>query len=78
MKKITESKKRAFAKMISWRVIATFTTMTLVYIFTGKLMIAAGVGAVEVVAKMILYFFHERAWDKISRGRHIIKVPTSS
>ena len=61
---------RSFIKMLSWRVVATFTTMILVYIFVGKVKIAAAVGALEVVTKMILYYLHERVWDKTNIGRY--------
>ena len=27
---------------------------------------AASIGTIEVVTKMILYYFHERAWNKLS------------
>lgn len=64
-----ENKKRSFFKMVSWRVWATLTTMILVYIFTGKLEIAFAVGALEVVAKMVLYYVHERMWNKVKIGR---------
>ncbi|MBD3426552.1 MAG: adenylyl-sulfate kinase [Candidatus Omnitrophica bacterium] len=56
--------------MLSWRVCATITTMLLVYIFTGRLVIAVGIGVVEVAVKMALYYFHERAWDRIRAGKH--------
>ena len=68
-----EGKKRSFIKMISWRVWATITTMILVYIFTRKLEIAFTIGALEVVAKMILYYLHERVWNKIKLGRYHAK-----
>jgi len=34
---------------------------------------AASIGSIEVITKMILYYFHERAWNKISFGK--IKEP---
>ncbi len=64
-----ESGKRSFVKMLSWRVWATLTTMILVYIFVGKIEVALTVGVLEVIAKMILYYVHERFWDRIKRGR---------
>jgi uncharacterized membrane protein len=30
---------------------------------------AASIGSIELVTKMILYYFHERAWNKISFGK---------
>nr|WP_243435836.1 DUF2061 domain-containing protein [Acanthopleuribacter pedis] len=52
-------------KAVSWRICATAATFTLVYWLTGEWTIAASVGGLEAVAKMILYFVHERFWAKI-------------
>jgi len=64
-----ERKTRSIVKTLSWRILATLTTICLVYVFTGKFMIAASIGGIEVVLKLILYFFHERVWDKVKYGR---------
>lgn len=68
-----ENKKRSIVKTISWRTIATLTTAIIVYIFTGKLILAISIGSIEVITKIVLYFFHERAWNKINYGRRHIK-----
>ncbi len=64
-----ESHSRSIVKTISWRIVATVTTMALVYIFIGDVAIALSVGGVEVFLKMLVYFLHERAWDKIKFGK---------
>jgi len=64
-----ESRKRSLAKMLSWRVIATVITMTLVFLFTGELSLAAGVGIFEVILKVAFYYGHERAWNMVRWGR---------
>lgn len=64
-----ETKKRSILKAISWRTWATVTTAALVFIFTGKFAMAITIGFLEVFAKMGLYFFHERLWQKISFGK---------
>ena len=64
-----ESNSRSVLKTISWRFWATLTTMTLVYLFTGRLDTAFYVGGFEIIAKIILYYVHERAWNRISYGR---------
>ena len=61
--------KRSALKTISWRIIATFTTMFLVYIFTGQLVLTMAVGFFDVVLKMVFYFLHERVWNRIEFGR---------
>ena len=68
-----ESTLRTILKTISWRILATLTTFTLVYIFVGRLEVAAIVGGFEVVAKMILYYAHERGWNLVKKGRYSIK-----
>ena len=64
-----ESRRRSILKAISWRVWATLTTIALVFLFTGRWKIAAAIGGVEVVAKLVLYFIHERVWDRITWGK---------
>ena len=66
----TEDKlKRSLAKTISWRVIGTLDTVLISWIITGTLALAFSIGAVELVTKMALYFFHERAWNNIKWGK---------
>ena len=60
---------RSIIKSISWRALATITTIIIVFIFTRSLTIALGIGLVEVIAKIILYYGHERFWDKVMWGR---------
>jgi adenylylsulfate kinase len=64
-----EAKTRSIIKAISWRVWATLTTIAIVLLFTGRWRIAAAIGGVEVIAKLILYFIHERVWDKFHWGK---------
>ena len=68
-----ENNKRSIAKTVSHRILGTLTTAIIVYLFTGKLLLAISVGGVEIIAKIIVYFFHERAWNKISYGRKRIQ-----
>jgi uncharacterized membrane protein len=60
---------RSLAKAISWRVTGSIDTMMLSWFFTGNLTIAAAIGLTEVVTKMVLYYLHERIWNRISLGR---------
>ncbi len=62
--KTISSKKRSAIKAISWRVTATLTTLLLVYAATGKLKVAGTIASMEVIFKMVLYYVHERVWDK--------------
>ena len=64
-----DTNKRSLVKGISWRVFATTTTVIIVYLFFGRLDLAIVAGLVETVAKIILYWVHERTWVKIRWGR---------
>lgn len=60
---------RSIVKAISWRTVGTIDTIIVSYFITGNLIMAASIGSIEVVTKMALYYFHERAWNKLSFGR---------
>ena len=64
---------RSLIKTISWRTVGTIDTMVISYVITGNLTMAASIGGVELFTKMALFYFHERAWNKINIGR--IKDP---
>ncbi len=68
---IISSSSRSGAKAVTWRVIATTTTMSLVYFFTGELDLSLGVGFFDVLLKLAFYFLHERAWDRVWYGRDV-------
>lgn len=62
---------RSLLKSLSFRIVATATTMTSIYIFTGDLSSTLSLGVVDFVAKMLLYYFHERVWNKTNYGTQI-------
>ena len=64
-----DSPVRSLAKAISWRVTGSIDTMVLSWLFTGDLTIAAAIGLTEVATKMVLYYLHERVWNRINLGR---------
>jgi adenylylsulfate kinase len=64
-----ETTTRSVLKAISWRLLATLTTILLVYLFTGRIGMAFTLGGIEIILKMLLYYLHERAWNRTSFGR---------
>jgi len=68
-----ETNRRSIVKGISWRVIATTTTIIIVYVFFGRLDLAIAAGLIESVLKVGLYWAHERAWFKILWGKKKIE-----
>ncbi len=67
-KSVNDKPLRSFVKGVSWRATGTLDTMMISYLITGKPITAAAIGGIEVFTKIALYYFHERAWQKISWG----------
>lgn len=66
-----ETHKRSILKAIIFRILATITTMILIYVFTGNFALAGIIGFADLIAKLIIYYLHERAWSRISWGQKI-------
>lgn len=62
------SKQRHMIKTVTWRCIGTVDTMVISWLVSGDPMVGLQIGVVEVLTKMILYYFHERAWYQIDFG----------
>lgn len=67
--KMVEKRKRSIAKTISWRTLGTIDTIIISWLVVGNLHFAVTIGGVELFTKMLLYFFHERAWNRSNFGR---------
>jgi uncharacterized membrane protein len=59
-----DSGAKTLIKTVSWRVVGTIDTMLIAYFLTGEVKMAVSIGSVEVFTKMILYYVHERVWNK--------------
>ncbi len=58
------SRKRHLAKAVTWRLVATTTTVIIVGFGTGDWRVGIAVGGIELPTKMLLYYLHERFWYK--------------
>lgn len=70
-----ESHLRSILKGVTWRIIATSTTVTIAYFITGQIGDALKIGAIEFIGKVFIYYLHERLWQLVPRGkiRSIVK-----
>ena len=64
-----DSHKRSVAKAVSWRLVATLTTMGIVLALTRRIVLMIEVGFLDIIAKLVFYYLHERAWGKIGWGK---------
>lgn len=65
---MTETRKRSVTKALTYRFWQSLNTFLISLIVTGKLDMAAAIVSIEVVVKIVIYFFHERIWSKITWG----------
>ncbi|CAK0759686.1 DUF2061 domain-containing protein [Gammaproteobacteria bacterium] len=70
-----ETNFRSFLKAVSWRITGTLATFFVSWVIVGTAVIAATIAAGEIVAKLVLYWLHERAWNRTTWGRHKPRLP---
>ena len=70
-----DSNARSIAKAISYRLLGSMCTALIVLYFSGDLKVSAGAGALDMVAKIGLYFLHERVWNHVPYGRQPQQSP---
>lgn len=58
-------RKKSLMKSVTWRVTASLITMSIVWIISGRWVVAGEVTVVEIFVKMAAYYFHERVWEHI-------------
>ena len=61
-------RKRHIAKTFTWRIVGTIDTMLLGWLISGNPLIGLKIGLLELITKMILYYFHERIWYRSKFG----------
>ena len=66
---LEERPERSIVKSISWRILGTTDTVVISWIITGTLSLAFSIGFVELLSKMVLYFIHERVWNRVRWGK---------
>lgn len=63
-----ETRARSLVKGATWRVVATVTTIVIAWLVTGQADLALAIGGFEFVAKIAVYYLHERCWTRIGFG----------
>ncbi len=66
---MSESSKRSLAKTISWRIAGSTSTFLIAYLVTGSAGISSGIAVTQMIVNTLLYWFHERLWNKVTWGR---------
>lgn len=67
--KFYEQAMRSLGKVVTWRVLVTITNFVGGYLASGSWMVGLGVVSFALVVNSILYYFHERVWNRIDAGK---------
>lgn len=61
-----DTHKKSLIKAFTWRAVGSLDTFVLSYFITGQIKMASSIAAIELFSKIILYWIHERVWQRIS------------
>jgi hypothetical protein len=64
-----ENAMRSLGKVVTWRILVTITNFVGGWIASGSWQVGLGVVSFALVVNSILYFFHERIWNRIMWGK---------
>lgn len=63
-----DSRTRSLLKGVTWRIVATATTVLIAWLITGDVSASLQIGFIEVFAKIAIYYLHERVWAHVGSG----------
>ena len=63
-----ESIKRSCIKSITWRFLATLTTISISYFYLNDMSVSAKIGVIDSSIKFCIHYMHERAYSRIKWG----------
>jgi len=63
-----ERMERSALKALTWRVLATLVTAGIAWAVTGSLEFGAAVGVADSCLKLVLHYWHDRAWARSPWG----------
>jgi uncharacterized membrane protein len=63
-----ESQLRSVLKAVTYRITGTITTGLITYAVTGEYLTALAIGSIEPFVKLVVYYVHERAWQRVPIG----------
>lgn len=64
-----DSTTRSIVKTISWRLTGSGATFLVAYLISHDFSVAGTIAVIQLTTNTILYYFHERIWNRIKWGR---------
>ncbi len=68
---MTETRLRSILKAVTWRLIASLVTASIVFIITREAALSVSVGILDSLVKIFAYYFHERLWTGVTLGKSV-------
>ena len=65
---MSDTNTRSLVKTVSWRITGSSATFLIAYIMTNSFAIAGIIGVTQMISNTILYYIHERIWNRIRWG----------
>lgn len=66
---MSDTASRSLVKAVSWRITGTGSTFFISWLISGNFALASSIALLQLVLNTILYFYHERVWNKIDWGK---------
>jgi uncharacterized membrane protein len=66
---VIDKPKRSLIKTITWRITGSGATFGISYLISGNFVIAGSIATIQLVTNTVLYFIHERVWNRVKWGR---------
>jgi uncharacterized membrane protein len=74
--KFEERIPRSVAKVITWRILVTITNFFGGWLASGNPWVGLGVVSFALVVNSVIYYVHERLWNKIDAGKQSVESTT--
>jgi uncharacterized membrane protein len=68
-----EKAMRSLGKVVTWRILVTITNFVGGWLASGSWQVGLGVVSFALVVNSVLYYFHERAWNRINAGKEVME-----
>lgn len=66
---MSDTKRRSLVKTISWRITGSGATFAISYAVLGNFTASSTIAIIQLISNTLLYFLHERVWNKIKWGQ---------
>mgnify|MGYP003349998744 CR=1 FL=1 len=66
---MNDTPRRSLVKTVSWRITGSTATFLISYVISGDFNVAGTIALIQLTANTILYYIHERIWNKIKWGQ---------